>query len=385
MSSRHSVSFALMALFATVACGGDEPLQNGQQSTCRTTLDCADGFVCAAGICIDPGGNNSNPVPHLDNLPGLTGEWSVEYRLDWSDYLGSLQDLGSEIDLADSILNGALVNIPGGELFTGFIDDYVPSWLGDLVRLLNDVVTFFQDVRMTGTMTVAHDVNDFYSLIVNENWLFGYVEIVDQCGPLGKADARYPACAQLQIPLNNFITDFGGQIRVQPLEYTGRIITESPNRYSVQFTERAVEVEVGKFLRYVLDRATQIATGDQFPTLATALASSVNCGGVADNLENSLLCTVFRFCNEEVMLGACSEGIQLAAGEIEDRLDTVAVGLDVMRFTSAAGLTYDNGVPRRARALGSGSQPGTIDNGTFDLGRQSVLTGTWRASRSSNR
>ncbi|MEO1171881.1 MAG: hypothetical protein AAFX94_07485, partial [Myxococcota bacterium] len=336
-----------------------------------------------AGLCVDPnGGSTPAPRPNPDNLPGLdNGEWSVEYRLDWSDYLGSLQDLGSEIDLADSILNGALGSIPGGEIFTDFIDQYIPAWVGDLVRVLNNVVTFFQDVRLIGTMRVEHDQSDFYRLVVRENWTNGFVEFVDQCGELGKADPRYPSCAQMNIPLNDFITEFGSSIRVQPIDYSGRIVEVAPNQYSVAFEERAVEVEIGKFLRFVLDRATQVVTNNEFPTLAIALASTVNCGGVSANVEDSIWCTVFRFCDPDTMLGVCTEAVQLAAGAVEDQLDEVAVDLDVMRFNSSAELFYSNGVPRRATALGNSREPGVIENGFFELGRESVLTGTWRAWR----
>ncbi len=386
---RHSnapLCLVAVAALAIAACGNDDLVGNESDGaiTCRTSFDCPPGRECLpGGVCGQPSSRPDNPGgPRSDaDTPYLAGTWSVEYRLDWSEYMGPLADLGRPIDVVDQILagNGGGLGIPiAGSVVEGWIDQYIPLWVRDLVSILNSLVQFFQDVRMTGVMSVAHSQGDYNQLQVTEQWQWGYLSVIDQC-PLGTSDINYPDCALLAVPLNSVVGDFGS-IAATPQPYAGRLVNEGSGRWSVQFEDRLVDIQIGRFLKYVLDQLTLIATNRQYPELAIALSSVVDCSSFSQNFA-VFVCNTFSLCNAEgTLIAACGEAVELAAEELEDQLLQVAVEWQAMSFDHSADLTWDrtNGA---GRTMGTAQAPGTIENGQFELGFDVPLAGTWRAWR----
>lgn len=407
--TRHAVVAA--TLLALGACGddslssiGDDGVgkgtpQGGAGTGCETSLDCVPGSVCRAGACEEscvgaacdagggPGTGDDSPGGSSDGgggagVPPLVGgQWSSEYHFDWSDYLGPLAGLGAPLDSIDQILigNTNLANLPiAGALLQDFIEQYIPPWVGDLVHLLNGVVHFFQDVRIDGRLALSHAPDVLTTVNASEHLSWGYVTVIDGCD-LGLQDPAYPDCALVTIPLNNYVADFGTIVATAE-PFSGSLVQGGTGAWSIEFQQREIEIELGKFLKYVLDRLTQIATNGQHATLATALGAAVNCDGFATAVHN-FMCNTFAYCSGQALAeGACYEGLEYAAGLLEEQLLRVSVDWELMRFEQNAPVRYDasNGY---ASGLGSQATPGAIENGEFDILIDAELSGNWRAWR----
>jgi hypothetical protein len=395
-----SLSFGLCVVLS--ACGEDS-LQAGLNgdaevtgNICLNDLECALGEVCQGGICMTSGcsgqfcridedesevdkpdrdetnrdrrpppvpGNDDNEILSLS----LTGQWATEYHFDWSDYLGPLGDLGSPLDTLDLILADEI------NLFwiSDIIDLYIPPWVGDVVHLLNNIVHFFQDVRIDATMTVTHDASGVEQIHATEIWHTASVMVIDGC-PLGEMDAGYPDCALLSAPLNQWNAGFG-TISALPDPFDGQLENGYPQA-QLDFQQREVDMEIGKFVMFVVDEATQLATGGMHDSLQSAVSDAVDCAGLQSSIE-TLFGTPLPFV--EV---ACEVAIAIAFTELSEQLDEVNVDWEMMSFTQSI-RAYDDDGDAEADNLGVFNQMGTLDNGEFQALFGADLTGTWLGVR----
>ena len=414
------ILLCLLVLSTFAACGrdtlqglgGDENpptvVQEDAGPQCYGALDCGNGEVCSGGVCIcvnppcsnGPGdngngdgsgghgtddggddgngddgngddGNNPDQNTPDDPYPYVGGTWQTEYHFDWSDYVGPLADLGTPLDYVDQLFLGTcqLGDLPlVGDLIEDFVEDYIPEWVQELVHVLNNVVHFFEDVRIDGLMHLSHNSADPMQLTGSEDWQMGYVQVIANC-TYGEADPNYPACSLVPVPLNDYMPGFGS-IDVDAHDFSGHLTTER-----IYLEDREVEIEIGQFLLYVLDEVTYIATNGVHHSLNSALASLIDCNGLAMDME-AWLCGYGICSNEPFYEMACVAAVDLAIAEVEDALLEVDVDWEVMRFEQEALLL---GAPAMGQVstLGSESQPGEIVDGEFEVMWEVDLAGSW--------
>ena len=390
--------------------GADENPPINEQETkapeCYSALDCGNGEVCSGGTCIcinppcssgaggdnggngngggDNGGNGGGDNGGGDNgggdngggdtedpYPFVGGSWRTEYHFDWSDYMGPLADLGTPLDYVDQLFLGTsqLGDLPiVGELIEDFVEEYIPEWVQELVHVLNNVVHFFEDVQIDGLMQLQHQASDPMLLAGSEEWQMGYVQVIANC-TYGEADPNYPACAQVPVPLNDYMPGFGS-IDVEAHDFTGYLTMDR-----IYLDDREVDIEIGQFMLYVLDEVTYIATNGQYDGLDAALAALIDCNGLAYDLE-AWLCGYGICSNEAFYEMACVAAVDLAIAEVEDQLLQIDVDWEVMRFDQEAALL---GAPAQGQvnSLGSASNPGQVVDGEFEVMWEVDLTGSW--------
>jgi hypothetical protein len=379
-----------LSLVALAACADDslrnlESASNGVEKVpeeCVTSLDCGPGTVCDGGYCVaecatppcnvtpvdptDPT-DPTDPVDPTD--PGelplyVGGQWRTEYHLDWSDYLGPLADLGTPIDTIDQVLQGN-IDLP---FIDSIIDQYVPDWIGDVVHVLNNIVHFFQDVRIDGRMSLSHTEGQPTQLTGLELWDWGYVTVIDGCA-YGENDPDYPDCALVAIPMNSFVADFGS-VDVQVLPFAGTI-----NGAEVSFADRQVRVELGQFLMFVINMVIRIATNGQYDTLNEMLAGMVNCPGLESSIEASLGQTL------NWITPVCISAVDELVSQLTEALNAVTIDWELMEFDQRA-TAYDDNADGSADRLGAPpSAPGLIENGDFQVLLGGDMPGTWFGTR----
>ncbi len=341
---------AAVVLLGTLAgCGGDAltgahgGAAGTDESDCITSLDCGAHEACRDGACVPvdpPDDSPDDPLtddpPDDPPAPGrplwVGGQWQTEYHLDWSDYLGPLADLGPEIDALDQLLLGTsdIGDLPiAGPIIEDLIDRYVPSWVGDLVHVLNGIIHFFRDVKIEGTMSLAQVPGAPRSLEGSELWVRGMVSIIDRC-PLGASDPSYPDCAYVPVPLNQIIAGFG-VISATAEPFTGSFVGDE-----VRFADREVEMEISQFVLFLIDRIVRFATGGDHDSLEDALTDLIDCAGFAVAVED-LLCASLDLCSpmpfvEDACVGARDEVV----AEVTDALLGITVDWEVMRFDQRA-------------------------------------------------
>lgn len=364
---------------------------------CVDNSDCPIGYICVNGECIptgvpngddptvndgaDPGDEldpNDGLDPDVPTYPiGVSGSWITEYHLDWSEYLGPLGGLGLEIDLLDQVLlgNEDLNNIPLiGTILQQAVDNYIPSWVSDLVHILNGIVQFFQDVKIDAAMEVAHAGGDA-PISGEEDWEYATVMIIDGC-PLGMQDPGYPACAEVSVPLNEHVTNFG-VIGAEALPFEGSV---SGDQFLLP--QRRVRFQIAQLVTYILNYVTELASQGQFQTLETALQSLVDCGALSQEVANTL-CSSFGICGMEATIeNLCIQSRNEVISQVISILDAIMVEWEIMRFDQAATI-YDDNLDNSADRLGAPttSSPGTISNGGFEVIVGAYLGGTWWGTR----
>jgi hypothetical protein len=383
-------------LVSLAGCGSDALHGLGQGNVdvvpqdlpaCTTSVDCPSGTECKKGQCvpIDPNKPNDPPNNPPDDPPTnpppaiwVGGQWLTEYHLDLSDYVGPLGGLGSEIDLIDQLLLGSsdILDLPiAGDLIGNIIETYIPSWVGTLVSVLNNVVHFFQDVKIQGTMTLNHGNPDTSLISGTEQWTWGFVSIIDNC-PLGESDPSYPGCALVSVPLNRTVTDFG-VIGAAADPFTGTM-----SGYNLVLGGRQVRMAISQFVLYVIDQAVRIATQGQYTTLNDALSALVDCAGFQTGVEG-ILCSNLNICGAQPSVGtACVQARGAVIARVTSALTEITVDWEVMKFDQKAVASDRAPGDGNADKLGNPpAAPGTIDNGSFEVLVGADLTGTWSGKR----
>ncbi|MEE8408117.1 MAG: hypothetical protein V3T05_00800 [Myxococcota bacterium] len=379
------------------ACGEDslhglpsDALQIASEPECVSSLDCGPDAKCVDNVCVDscatppcdpPPSDPPPSDPPLDVPPPdfplwVGGQWDTEYHLDWSDYLGPLAGLGSEIDFIDQLLvgNTSIADLPIiGGIIQDIVDNNIPDWVVDLVHILNNVVHFFQDVRIEARMSLGHVTGSPNQLTGTELWDWGFVQIIDQC-PLGELDPGYPQCADMPVPLNQFITS-AGVIGAEAQDFTGTLTGTE-----VFFGGREVRMQISQFVLFIIDHLTRLATGGQYQTLNDALTSLIDCVAFTTQVE-SFLCDMGTCGPQPAVLGACVATRDQIIGEVTNTLEAITVDWEVMQFDARA-VVIDDPVDGSADKLGDPpGNPGNLENGEFQVLLGADLQGTWSAIR----
>lgn len=395
---------AVVLTFCISACGEDSLHSYGDDDLtgCAADLDCDLGSECIAGECIpveaedpvvredppvdppvdpppvsdpppeeedDPPVEDPEPVEPTEPLPLFVGgEWDTTYHLDWTDYLGPLGDLGTPLDFIDQVLLDN-IDLP---FIDAIIDNYVPDWVGDLVGGLNNIVHFFQDVRIEARMDLMHVAGSPNQITGAELWQSATVAIIDQC-PLGEMDPGYPGCADFTVPLNQFSASFG-TISAVAEPFSGWV-GDVNGDHEIQLPDREVQMEIAKFVTAIVDFVTNLASGGQFPTLGDALAGLIDCPSLTAALENALGTPL------PGVTPACNAAVSQVVDEMYAALDAIAVDWEVMQFDLRAPV-FDDDIDGNADRLGAPPQDaGLIENGEFTVLYDVDMPGSWFGTR----
>lgn len=377
----------------------DQDKISDEPTGCVDDRDCPIGYICEDGVCLPTGVPNGDDDPTLNDDPnpndeldpnedepicpdspafpiGVSGSWITEYHLDWSEYLGPLGNLGAEIDMIDQVLmgNSDLNSIPlVGSILQQAVDDFIPTWVGDLVHILNGIVQFFQDVRIDAEMEIDHEGSDA-PISGEENWQFATVMVIDGC-PLGMQDPNYPECAAVTVPLNQHVTNFG-VIGAEALPFEGVVAGD-------QFVlpQRRVRFQISQLVTYILNFVTDLASEGEFQTLEQALQSLVDCGALSQEVANSL-CSSFGMCGmQSAIEGMCVESRNEVINQVISVLDAIMVEWEIMRFDQQATIFDDDADGSADRLSAPPAGPGLISNGGFEVIFGASMDGTWWGTR----
>jgi len=397
---RSAMFIGLVALTCVVGCSNDSLLALGEEG-CRSDDDCAPGLVCIEAACLPPelddtvtwssddddggtvdpsdGGTVGDPdLPDSEILPiDVGGTWLTEYHLDWSEYLGPLADFAVPLDYIDQVLigNETLNQIPFlGDLLQDIVDNYIPDWFGDLVHILNGVVQFFRDVRIDAELNLNHTPGSPEVVESTEDWQRATVMIIDGC-TYGLSDPTYPGCAEVSVPLNRHVTDFG-VIGAEALPFEGVIIDAT----TIEIDDRQVRFQIAQLVTYILNYVTELASQGQFSTFESVLQAAIDCNGLAQDLD-ATLCGLGICGQASTIENVCVGARDGAIGQLMSSLDAIMVEWEIMHFDQSATI-FDYDQDAVADALGEpGSAPGTISNGGFEVVVGAGLYGEWWAIR----
>ena len=113
-----------------------------------------------------------------------------------------------------------------GDLLQEVVDNYIPDWLSDLVHILNGTKQFFRDVQIDAQMELTHVLRAPFEVTGNRRLAArNRVMIIDGC-EYGLSDPTYPSCAEVSVPLNRYVTDFG-VIGAEALPFDGVIANDT--------------------------------------------------------------------------------------------------------------------------------------------------------------
>ena len=398
----------------SVGCSDDTLLALGEEG-CVSDDDCATGLVCIDAACLpsdlntvvglDPGegeddGGSVEPSDDSDpsdpDLPDdyppeddeeevtpdptfptfIGGAWLTEYHFDWSEYLGPLADFAEPLDWIDQVLigNETLNQIPFlGDLLQEVVDNYIPEWLADLVHILNGIVQFFQDVRIDAQMDLAHVNGSPFDVTGTEDWQRATVIIIDGC-EYGLSDPTYPGCAEVSVPLNRYVTDFG-VIGAEALPFEGTIANDI---FSIE--DRQVRFQIAQLVTYILNYVTDLASQGQYTTFESVLTAAIDCAGLSQDLD-ATLCGL-GICGQQATIeNVCVGARDAAIGQLMSTLDAIMVEWEIMHFDQAAQI-FDYDQDGNADELGNPTtSPGTISDGGFEVVIGAGLYGEWWALR----
>jgi hypothetical protein len=314
----------------------------------------------------------------------LNGTWNTRYEFDLSAYLFGISNIANEIDFIDQALNGFInTGFPPLDAFIiSIVQQYVPSWVVDLVGVLNTAATLFDVVQANGgRMTIAQDLpSDPHAtqtaLHAMETWTEMVLYIVDQC-PRGRQDPNFPTCAEFHVPVTHNPASVGPVeilVEIKPLEGT---LNAGIPEADFRFNQREIDMELQKLVLLVVDTAVSIAT--PYNNLRDALGAVVNCSDLGDEArdfaQNSLGLNAIAAIGIGVLVeDQCNDALD----NIVDLVAGIGVSWEAMQFdqlghaidrTSADGL-------RKPEVLQTINVQDTID-GRFRFAIQDPMGGEW--------
>lgn len=332
------------------------------------------------GALVPDAGFPPPPSEFLD----LNGTWNTRYVFDLSAYLFGISNIADELDFIDQTFQGNIsTGFPPLDAFIiSIVQQYVPSWLVDLIDVLNTMATLFSETHVYGgRMTITQDpplqpTDPSTVLRATETWSEFVLLFVSRC-PRGRSDPNFPTCAEHRIPVTHNPQAVGPVnilVEVHPL--AGVLQAGVPEADFV-FQDREVDMEMQKLILLVVDFAVSLVT--PYNNLRDALGAAVDCPGLGGRARD--------FAQNTLGLGlVASIGIGVAVEDqcnnvLDDLVDLVAgVGvtweaLDFDQHGHAIDRTPQDGL-RKPEVLQSISVQDTID-GRFRFGIQDPLGGEW--------
>jgi len=355
--------------------GGQVCIGNVCVDPCSDNDDCPNGQECVDDICQEP-----TAPPDLVLIEGF---WNTRYQMDLSEVLGPLGDLGAPIDFLDQAFRGNLeIPIPLiGDIIEDAVADliaaHVPPWVGDLVHGLNSIVHIFQGMQVAGQMEARHRANPLH-VRATEVWDRAIVQLIDRC-PLGRQDPNYPACAEVDILLDQDLGDIG-RIETDVPPFVGRLYLDRDQEWNVRF-DREVHMDLVGLVRYVVNLVVSISTNGRFNNVPDALEAAIDCQSI-QRAADQAACDLSggRICNVPGVDQMCRQAAQQAGLMIDQQLGELGLAWTAMEFDQTSRV-FDDDNNLLGDELGRWpAPPGTLD-GDFRLVVNRPLEGVWHGVR----
>ncbi len=348
---------------------------------CETDADCPPGFICRNGICYP-----DNPDDVV--IPELGGRWYTDH---YFNILDALPDFAGTIAGIISTLNQVInfCEITGidfiDDLICGLIDEYIPSWVGDLISILDNLGNMLSELRAEGVMDLTH-LNPRELLSATEQWdkiLIRYLDACCEgqgagCNPYNQPG--FPDCATIDISRQDLsFADVG--LIVHP--FTAAVDVDDSGAftvYTLAVDERRVEIEFSKFVVFLIDLLVDIFT--DYDSLEDALMDIIDCEAIQDLVDD--IWPGGFFGNPPDIIQTC-ENLKPSAYELlEGLLNQIGVGWKLLKFDGWATITTLPGDPPYATELGNVNYETSGDgewDGSFNIIFEADITGSWHGER----
>lgn len=343
---------------------------------CDTNIPCPTGFLCQNGIC-----NPNDP-----NVVDVTGLWFTRHIFDIRSGLPSwVQTLSTGVRVIDQIINGQFnFGLPGwiqaivGAIIQEVIRSVVPSQVYEIVRILDSIFTIFSNLRAEGEMHLAA-VGSPQALSGTEDWTSFIFYMLPLCGGNISGDpAHPPECARMDIMTN--------QIPQADIALTVKPFAARVSGTTIFMDKREVNMRLAKFLKYVLDEAMKLITGDPAATLENTLVNLIPCPQFAQDMADGLGFPSL----EPLFENLCRTSITAATGALVSAVSNTQVTTDVLQFNGQASIrsiyntNYGDELGSQAceRDLETCNPSDGWWKGKFSIGVSvNNVPGRWRASR----
>lgn len=290
------------------------------ETPCLDNNDCNQGLVCVGGICI-PENNCTDPQPE----DRLQGTWDFDSTLHLREALGGFLDaVFSGFEFLRDAIQGNL-DIPGiPSIVEGFVESiiqsivqaYVPPWGQQMIIALGDISDIIDDMRVYSTVQLVQQGN--YEYVGTQTW--DIVEFEYQGTTLHENPANIPEIGT--VPQQTF---------------TSREVC------GIFFIDRFdVPNVVGGLVRWaievVLTAATCSGNGPCYYSLEDALQDIIDCGGIADGIDD-LVYNSFGIDVWDIVNDFCESERDNAITSIVNALNNIEVSLNLLSMRGQADIT----------------------------------------------
>lgn len=353
------------------------------QPFCRDEDDCAPGYICVNDECVLPCGP-TNPCPPRFNCvagrcepdvpPGpaldVRGRWLTAYHFDISDTLPSFLGDGfkpvidflslvfwSQYDINIPIIGSVLESV-----LDGLVEQFVPSYVSDVVAALRDLIYVFENIEVRGEMDLAQSpTSPFLGGAVNgtEIWTSAIITVPSLCPGGPAVFAQNPTCGQIDLALESVVmVDYSNNSPVVGTvvsPFSGAVIEDRLHLYG-----RDVTLASRQLVSVVLDLIVSVASGGSFFNFEQFLFEIVPCGDLQRALEG-LACDVSggRVCSLGGVDSACELAAGLATLTLSNEVGAIPVGFDMV-FDASARIS-DQPVGGAMDILGDPNDPDNLD------------------------
>lgn len=333
---------------------------------------------------LDVGFPDSGVPSYLD----LSGTYTTQYNLDLSSFFFGISDLAGPLRILYGLLTDEID--PAIPLLDRWIDDfvqdYVPSWVIDVIGVLDTIATFFDLVRVDGVMTLQGNTIA-PEITGSEEWSQAIVRVAQNCRG---SSVPFPQCAEVLIRLVPQGAPVGPlAIKVDVRNFSGTIsqtsIRPGPTGRDVwvgdlSIQDRHVGIDLYRLVLLMVDFAIEAATDGQFQSLADALDQIIDCvelrNGAQDFLSSiGLTDPIIQFAALSAVQNGCENVKDDVIGRVTGGLAGIPIGWTAFEFDQL-GFVQDRTLNRHPETLQDINTPDTLD-GDFTLLLSDPMGGEW--------
>lgn len=348
---------------------------------CSTDAECGVGFSCNGGSCIadDPVCTTDAecPADHVcsggaceptASFPDISGNWYTSHTFNIQEAIPLAGDIAGPIRTIHQVLVGDF-DLPGfiEDIVAGIISQYVPSWVVDLVEVLDTVLTMLSNLRARGFMTItqATGASAWTATEIWESFVFYYLPncIVIPSDPT-------PDCARVDLFTSDPTAVANLGLKVHPFNGS---LTQSV----VHVNQREVEMNIGGLVGWLVDELISLVT--PYNNLNDALVGIVDCPSLAQTIAG-WSSAIFPI-SASTIEGLCVTTVSQVGKKVTDQLYGIAFDVGLLQFEGEGDLVTTGA--NIGDTIGDEDHETTGD-GWYD-GRFTKLIkdvpGSWHASR----
>ncbi len=279
---------------------------------CEDDDDCPPGFYCRGGICVaDPDAE----------VPDVSGGWYTAHVFDISDMLGFGGGLAGPVREIHRILTGNIgLPWPFDDLIESIVDQFIPPWVTTLIAILDTILTFTNELRAEGYMSIEQSGSSFLGSEVWDSFVFYYLPM---CSTIPSDPT--PDCARVDLFVDDVGDDISLGLAVHPFSGSVGEIGDD-NTALMLVNTRKVDLNIAGLIRWLIDEVVRMLTPHN--DLESAIQAAVDCASLGVSIENMTNGLV----NRSFVESAC---ITVLDGMLDDILDSLfggTVGWGILEF-----------------------------------------------------